>query len=71
MTAQNLYYVTPDAEYFIKSAFNPLICSGKKKNQKKKPKNFDTIRACTANICIDVNPAILLNKALGGLGSVN
>lgn len=66
-TSVNLYYVTPGLSkilyYICIQSFDLL----KKKNNK----NFYTIRACTANICIDVNPAIPLNKALGGPGSVN
>lgn len=55
LTCQILYYI-------CNQSFDLL---------KKKNKNFYTIRACTANICIDVNPAIPLNKALGSPGSVN
>lgn len=50
---------------FVVSPLNLSICS------RKRNKKVDTIRTRTANICIDVNPAILLNKALGGPGSVN
>lgn len=53
-------------KYFIISVLNPSICSRKNQN-----KNFYTIPACKANICIDVNPVILLHKALNGPGSVN